>query len=237
MSWDNVYSWSQALAVFFAVVALVSGFVVNKQQGKEIAELKDSTSRQVGKNLELEKASTDALAAQQRVETELEKQKERTAKSELALADVRRKQFPREIDHIKFIAALRGKPQMRVEILYQAEDPEAFAAAEMINRWLGKGSENDGAGWDVVPPRPINRHDAIPNFMGLNAPSSTKAGAWYGAGIVVNSLPSGADLFNPPNAIGSLIEALAEAGFAIPMLTSDPRMPADTIRLVIASKM
>jgi hypothetical protein len=63
MSWDSVYSWSQALAVFFAAVALVSGFVVNKRQGKEMALLKDSTAAQEGKNLKLEQGNIEAQRA------------------------------------------------------------------------------------------------------------------------------------------------------------------------------
>jgi hypothetical protein len=44
MSWDGVYSLSQALAVVFAGVALVSGFVVNKRQAMQLLEQREKTA-------------------------------------------------------------------------------------------------------------------------------------------------------------------------------------------------
>jgi hypothetical protein len=216
-----------ALAAIFTALAAIFGLLAF---GKSYLEGKE-------KDAAAERYQRTAIAKQTELETLLSEQRGKTAKSELALADVRRQQRPRAIDEKKLIAALRGKPQMKVEILFQSENPEAFLAATVINRWLGKGAENDGAGWDVIPPRPINRHDAIPEFMDSSAPPSARAGAWYGAGIVVNSAPSAGALYGTTNPVGSLMSALAQAGLPIPICTSDARMPADTIRLVIGSKM
>ena len=79
MSWDNVYSSSQALGVVFAALALISGFVVNKRQGKELAQLKDSVTAQAGKNLELEKSNIAAAR-------ELESEKAKRVEMEKSLA-------------------------------------------------------------------------------------------------------------------------------------------------------
>jgi hypothetical protein len=59
MSWDTVYSWSQFLAVFFAGVALVSGFVVNKRQAKQLLTLEKDLLEQREKTAVAEKAALD----------------------------------------------------------------------------------------------------------------------------------------------------------------------------------
>ena len=122
MSWENVNSWSQVLVVFFAIVALISGLFVSVRQGKEIASLKDSAAKQEGQNIKLQ--------------TAFEEQREKTAKSELALADVKKRQNPRFLDCQRFMAALKGKPTCELEILFQPRDQEAWTLAWSIDSAL-----------------------------------------------------------------------------------------------------
>src|SRR5439155_13863798 len=59
MSWENVYSWSQILVVFFASVALVSGLIVNKRQSRQLLELETNLSKQREKTAIAEKATLE----------------------------------------------------------------------------------------------------------------------------------------------------------------------------------
>jgi hypothetical protein len=121
MSWDTVYSWSQALVVFFAAVALVSGFVVNKRQGKEI--------------LGLRKAADDSKSAQQKVETNLAKAQEEAAdtwKTVLELkAELEPRSFGEQSGAIKRLEAF-AKDDLTAAILTSSDNDEVKNIAGQI---------------------------------------------------------------------------------------------------------
>jgi hypothetical protein len=100
MSWDNVYSLSQFFAVFFAAVALVSGLIVNKRQGKEIAQLRESTETQKGETAKANKSAAEA--------------NERAERARKETAEIYRKLGRRYItkaESAAFAEAMKGQPK------------------------------------------------------------------------------------------------------------------------------
>jgi hypothetical protein len=73
---------------------------------------------------ELQKLAADAMSTQQRVELDLEKQKEKTADAEKRLFDLAERQSPRFIEGHSVSDSLKGKPSGTAIIWYQPGDPE-----------------------------------------------------------------------------------------------------------------
>jgi hypothetical protein len=167
--WKSVFDWATvvliALTVFSGAGALITGGIISRRQDERLRQFdKDLTGArtELGKQQEraanadarvasLEQAAAVAKATQQRVETELEAQKERTAKaqkdaSDAALALARFKE-PRTIRPERqegFIAAL--KPFARQKFaLAVFPDPEPLALARTLDS-LAKS-----AAWQRVP--------------------------------------------------------------------------------------
>ena len=136
----------------------------------------------------LRKFDQDLTAAK----TGLAQAQKESAEAQLALRkfieDVNAARGPRMIiDHAAFVAALRGKPKAKAEILFAPNDEEAFELAVQIKRWLGPGVNGDGAGWDVDEPQPIPSTGGD-KTISQYAPPGIRYGAIGGMAIISNRL-------------------------------------------------
>lgn len=192
--------------------------------------LRDDVNKAAGEVAKLQTEAANARAAQQKVETELAKQRERAANAELALEELRRRQAPRSLDFKKFVEALKDKPKAKVEILYQPNDTEAYNFAVHIRRWLGPG-DGDGAGWEVLPPKPIPPEGGDARFP-IDAPPSLRFGAWYGLGLFSNKSWKP---FETDTALGALIDAFRMSGFSS-LVHEDAALPENFILVVVGQK-
>jgi hypothetical protein len=145
MSWDNVYSWSQFLAVFFAGIALVSGFIVNKRQARVILELSKDVNES---KTELAKAQTTASEAKESAE------KERQTRLELEKAIA-----PRVLTNSSKLEALKSFPGTQLIIRF-LPDWEGYRAAQNLAFQVGTLAK-----WKLIELRPdpslINSFDGV----------------------------------------------------------------------------
>jgi hypothetical protein len=192
---------------------------------------------------EVEARTTQLAVEQQKLEKEQQKtaqaQKE-AADAQLALQEhleqVARRQSPRTINGKRFVAALKGKPKAKVEILYRQNDVEAWGLAIELRRWLGPG-QGDGVGWDVVAVKPIPSEGGDPRVLS-DAPPTVRHGASNGLGLIVNKLPEG----NPfvererETSRGALVEALLNSGLSPIEQKQDRALPKDFIIIVVGQK-
>lgn len=139
MSWDFVYTWSQVLAVLFAGVALVSGFIVNKRSSMKIAGLDNSTAHLQKSNLE--------------AQSELEKEKKKRLEMEKSLA-------PRSIEQGRAAQALKEFAGLDV-MLSSINDDEAQNTAGRI-RFLLQMAE-----WNLVADKPPAEDRPFPPSDGI----------------------------------------------------------------------
>jgi len=130
-------------------------------------QLRTDLQTETGKVATLQKAASDAKAAQQRIEIDLEKQRGETAKAQAELLWLQRQHLPRTLrfdsnDSLQaLIASLKHTP-FTAEILCKKGDGEAFWFAEQIRGLLLS------AGWKVPHPAPI------PEEMSANAVEGLK---------------------------------------------------------------
>lgn len=111
------------------------------------ATLRSQLNAEAGKVAGLQKEASDAKAAQQKVEIDLAVQREKTARAEHDLIEVRKRQEPRNlfaVDVVKFKNLLAGKPNSPVVISCIAGDPEGCSFARQIMDVL------NSSGWTVT---------------------------------------------------------------------------------------
>jgi hypothetical protein len=170
-AWKSMFDVAAVVLLFFTFAAgfgvLITGNIINKRQEKklrqfdhDIIKAKSDLNAQVGQVATLQKNASDAQAAQQRVELDLEKQRERTAKAETSLLEVSKRQTARHIENHSVSEALKGKPTGSVIIWYQSNDPEAYWFAFQIMGELNR------AGWKVPMPMPIPDNISSVAFLG-----------------------------------------------------------------------
>jgi hypothetical protein len=112
--------------------------------GKQQVIAADAVGRVAG----LEHDAADAKAAQQRVELDLEKQKERTANAEKELLALQEHNKPRHLipeKREKVVAALKAFPAQKVNLFAYNGDNEIVGISNEIMDLLGP----KGAGWHV----------------------------------------------------------------------------------------
>ena len=164
-------------------------------------------------------------------------QENTVAKNDLAATFMRTR--PRLLsDNAKFQTALKGKPKADVEIMFKPEDEEAYTLGMQIRARLTDTRPGLGAGWVVFSFRPLNQSDALPDKQ-LNHPEvplAIKSGAWYGLGFVVKSAPY--PCFNHENdsPVCALQAALMASGVGGGQISFDPRMPANTIKIIVGQE-
>lgn len=186
----------------------------------------------------LQKAAADAKAAQQRVETDLAKQQERAARAETELTKIRQ---PRILESRPFLAALKGAPKGRAVILYDPVSSDGYIFAAQIRRWLGTGSDGDGAGWDVPEPTPIpSDFPELPNSPST-MPLYLRAGGMPGMGLVLsaNVLPNQEDITALAGSMPMVVlaRALKAGGYFVGAYVTNPRLPEGTVFIIIGPKL
>ena len=221
-SWlADIYAPLQLIAIvlaaltFFVGTALVfSGIEVNKIQKKENEE-------QVEKLRELDKQVADARTAQ--------------AEAELQLANVKKRQNPRQLKVGEFAAELGKYPATEVEILFQPNDNEANQLAMQL--FMGVMSAWPNSKVPKSYPRPIPdtavRSDligvpqAVLNGMG---PAMRVGAQPFGVTVLANSPPSGDDAPHRP-----LCNAIKAGGLGVASAT-DSGMPDGLLLVVVGEK-
>jgi hypothetical protein len=136
-----------------------------------------------------------------------------------------------------FVKSLEGKPKAKVEVVYPSgTDPEPFSFASQIERWLGSGTTNDGAGWEVKL-RPLTEEDAI-SSLGVrpDAPLVLRAGIWVPGGFAIAASTIGTPGDFTSTASGALMKAFMDCGNGGGNIWYDRRVPSDTLRLVIGPR-
>jgi hypothetical protein len=142
-----------------------------------ISEVKDARARLYALVAEEKKQLTEAQ--KQSLLLKDDALKSELKDKDLRIEEARRKAGQRLLDIPRFLTALRDRPKGTAEIWYNPGDTEAYLFAGQIKRWLGPGVDGDGAGWEVLPVRPIppRRIDAA---VPLDAPADIRHGAGIG---------------------------------------------------------
>lgn len=146
------------------IAKIKEGNASDRADGLDQANIRLRTDLQTetGKVAGLEKAASDAKAAQQRVETDLAQQRERTAIAEKAFLDLKRQTAPRRVNseqRKKFLAAITipsGKgTSILVTPMFTAPDAEDFSRdlAALLHD-AGFSVSTDTALVGFPPPRP-----------------------------------------------------------------------------------
>jgi hypothetical protein len=130
------------------------------QANERAANLEKDNLMLSGSVAVLQQAASDAKTSQQLVETELERQKEQTAKAEETLMLLSKRQGNRQILNHSVQNALKGKPTGTVKIWYQLNDPEAYWFAWQIM------AELNGSGWNASSPEPVPDNISAVAFLG-----------------------------------------------------------------------
>jgi hypothetical protein len=127
---------------------------------------------------------------------------------------------------------LAGRPKAKVEILYDELDAGSFSFSQQIQRWLGPGNNNDGAGWEVTDFRQFCDHDTLPGLIKGNAPLTVRATAGWELCIIGKIMPT-----KSSDPFGILSDALTLAAQCPAIMLSDTRLPEGLIRLLIGQKL
>jgi hypothetical protein len=158
--------------------AIESAKAISAKADERTAELSVTAQRESLKRLEaeqrvsmLEKAASDARSAQQRVEADLAKQRERAANAERSLLEVQERLKPRRLSathHAELVHLLRQGAKGAFDIQYVASNPESQNFSEVLRKPIVE------AGWvlritrstlDASPPtglRIIVRDNNVP---------------------------------------------------------------------------
>jgi hypothetical protein len=141
------------------------------------------------------------------------------------------------MDPKAFVKSLSGRPKARAKIVYPAgTDPEPFNFASQIERWLGSGTNSDGAGWEVEL-RQLRGGDAIPGLgVRPDAPLVSKAGVWMPGGFAIAASTIGMPGDFTSTASGALMKAFMDCGNGGGNIWRDPRLPENTLRLVVGPR-
>jgi len=214
-AWKSFFDVGAVIAAFLAFAfgagVLITGNIINDRQA---TELRDFQARLEGEQQKTAKAQEDAARAQ----LELRKYIEQVGKQA----------GPRMLSP-KFAEALKGKPTGTVDILYTAEDMEAYKLA--LQMWHALKD----AGWAVAPPRSIPGKRGLPGKTVVEAPTQFRYGVGAGMLLVGKSFPEdGAK----PTAASAIREAIGDA-LEIPwscVFTTDPSLPADHFEIAIGQK-
>lgn len=156
----------------------------------------------------LENLKQDTVKA----ESDLQKFAENLAKTALSR---------RISDPEKFIAALKGKTQAKILLLYAPNDAESFDFA--FNIWTLLGRPN-GAGWDVSAPTPVPQDWPTPiGWPELEtAPPAIKCGAGNGRAVGMRSGIGFEIAITDMMALRTLIRAFSDDGFSTSTHTGQP---------------
>jgi hypothetical protein len=195
--------------------AIESARAISAKANERTAELSVTVERESLKRFEaeqktrvLEKAASDARAAQLRIETDLAKQRERAAIAERSLLEAQERLRPRRLSttqHAELVSLLRQAPKGAFDIQYLAGNLESQNFADELRKPLME------AGWILRSTR-----------------STTDASATTGLRIIVK------DNNLPPRAV-MLQKALRSIGFPAAIWIS-PNSEEDFVMLYVGIK-
>src|ERR1700752_398882 len=165
----------------------------------------------------------------EKLRLEIATQQERAAKAETALKEVSDRVFRQSQPRWGFIIGLaeilKLKPKGNVEILYVANDEEAYMAASVLELQLRD------AGWHVIRNVPISEKDIMPVWKNLKAPLLFRAGGEPGITVVGRDEGSPVSDETPS---GALINAIIKLDVRATGRYAD--LPNGLTRLIVASK-
>lgn len=208
--------------------------ITNADSAISKAQSADDKSQQA--DLQADKATEQVKVVEKRAQR-LAKQERAIEQAENKLAEAQhgldRRVNPRWrnliIDGKKIGDFLKGNSTSGFEILYAPGESEAYTTALVLSGLLSS------AGWKQTELRPIEDHDAVPGISNPNMPSEMNAGASFNVGwgmsINVRSCPYPPFGHEKDCAACALWMALGGG-----VITIDPRLPPDLVRIVIAKK-
>jgi hypothetical protein len=187
--------------------ALLAAAASNKEAAQAMGHAGDADKAAAIANREAGKANQEA--------SQLRKDAEGIKKDNLQLQarlrEVAKQQDFRTLDAVKFLLPLKGQPTATVSVWYVPEDVESLSLANQIGVWIGKGPNNDGAGWQLkefrsFPPNavPANPH-VNPNIMSL--PLAIRFEGGSGVTVLSSTHRHMPDSINSP--LSRLITAIA----------------------------
>jgi hypothetical protein len=170
-----------------------------------------------------------------RLKIELSASIERTATAELKLEQLRKQAAPRFVGS-EFSNALKGQPKSHIKISYVRDAPDGYSFAFFIEMALRD------AGWDVEIPEPIRTNetsskdrtvmDSLPSSMSVRGnPTGVTivCGPWF-------KFPQIDKLKESATSVGALMRAfIASMPWGV-VVTGDPDLPDNTIRIVVAPR-
>jgi hypothetical protein len=173
------FVWNSGNKVQDAIQADANARIV--EAGAKASTADERSKKLEGDNLTLggqvatlQTAASDAKIAQQKVEIELEQQRQKTAEAEKSLLELAKKQAGRTIEKGALSSLLKGKAVGTVTIWYEPDDTEAYHFAMIIF------SEFTGTGWTThtverIPDNASLTASLPPEARGLIPPQSFAA--------------------------------------------------------------
>jgi hypothetical protein len=235
---ERVTDWAELFAQIFGIAAVVSGavyFVFNKP----LSRLKDEENLHQRQTFERNIAESNTVAAKaneraENLELDSAKQRERAAKAEADLLQLRKQIAPRAINRDTFLAALNGQPKARVEVMYLKDDPDSWRVAELIWELLQEAKWEAGANPISMPPTSNDWPD-LPTAVFFGGQPS-------GVTVVAHSAP-GLGRYSPGRQwehtpFTVLQDALFHSMGSVTASASNLNMPPEgTLRVVVAPRM
>lgn len=139
-----------------------------------------------------------------------------------------RLQLPRQFDEEKFLKSLNGQPKAKVQIVFDRDTMDGSILGAQLFNLL------QNAGWidvvlSILPRQRTGIGWMLPETAALGAAS-------FGISVVAQLFDSPAP--PPGTAFLALWRAIATASDALiaPTAGADPKLPADTLRVVIARR-
>ena len=227
-SWNSFFEWASVVFVAGTVFA-GAGAIVTSRLIKERQEIA------IGKaNARAAEANEKAAVLNERA-AKLENE---AAQARLELEKMKLTRFER-LNRDEFRRRIRGKPKIRVELLFPKDDVDSYMLAIAVKGCL------DAEGWTAIGPRPIREEDLSFSDMDKDAPPSLRAGVNLGGvSYVAKQMARLGDQNDP---INILMSALLGGKHSFPDTknqhehisyqgTSDPAVPEDLVKLIIGPR-
>jgi len=224
--------WARAFAAALAFIALGFSNKVTKLKDEAFQKYKLESDTRIAE-ADAKAADANKIAAETRERAaKLEKE---AAEARLELEKIRMTRFDR-FNRDEFRNRIRGKPKIRVELLFQKDDVDSYMLAMAV-----KGCLN-AEDWSTIGPRPIREEDVSFSEINKDAPLSVRAGVNMGGlSYVVKQLPRYDDQNEPVNVLMSAFTA-GKRGLGDSQTStvfgglSDPALPEDLVKLIIGPR-
>jgi hypothetical protein len=222
-----------------ALVTQEAGAAQTSAQGAATAAslAKDASAVALDQSGKAKTSASDALALARNTRQEAEAFKKDLEEAKVFAQQTFMRTRPRMIDNQKFQEALKGKPKDDVEILFTPGDEEAYSLAAQIRARLTDPRLGMGADWTVSVFRPLIESDALSGELNRSeVPLATKAGAWWGLGLVVRWAPYPPFGHENDSPVIALQSALMASGVRAPTISVVPTMPDNVIKIIIGQE-